>query len=615
MKFTKWFKFKKPDPLDTVNINDLNDSFDMIDEKLKETTDENKNLLSMFKNLIINAGNSNAEVAASRGDFDYLPDRLKNFDSHLEHIAINISKFPRLAGETNDLPRFKRAIENLNNGDTLLINDEEYDFGKGNLLIKKAINILGKNKPFYDIITDTMFNGSIIKDGKIQLQSKGYEIRNIGLFSTTVDNGFEANTGECEDVNIINCVSRVYAHSYLFESYQGQVKNINVINCEAYKSIHGFISKATFINFINCKAYNMTNGFPFGFISDNIQGATNKAICKDNKAILCNAYNSKYGFMTYSRDMFSTNNANGITMQRLTLLGCSTHNCVRGLYLGDESTVEGGTSNPVYDIIADNFIQTHDGTIGTTTSIEFKRCRRVKINGFVDSPIITNGILMQDIELDIDSDKVDLGDYQKFKTISGNTSIPRLSFFYMYDNYYKIENTVATNMVGILSDNLDTNKTVYLLINDNFTTIKKDGGNFNLKREYSGLGSYVKLKWNGDKWDEIEGKQVFDQKQHNLLTDGLYMPINTSKFIDVVITETTTNKIKMPNVITEDKVTLFIRPTTGGVSFGGFDTANLINSSEVQTSLTFGTAQVLELFYNRFVNKWVVVNYYQTKYV
>ena len=71
----------------------------------------------------------------------------------------------------------------------------------------------------------------------------------------------------------------------------------------------------------------------------------------------------------------------------------------------------------------------------------------------------------------------------------------------------------------------------------------------------------------------------------------------------------------MPNVITEDKIILFIRPTSGGLSFGGFDTTNLINSSEIQTQLTFGTAQVVELFYNSFVNKWVVVNYYQTKYV
>lgn len=84
MRFTQWFNFKKPEPFDTVNINDLNDSFDLIDEKLKETVDDNKSLSQQFKNLIINAGNSNAEVAASRGNFDYLPKRLDNFDSSLE---------------------------------------------------------------------------------------------------------------------------------------------------------------------------------------------------------------------------------------------------------------------------------------------------------------------------------------------------------------------------------------------------------------------------------------------------------------------------------------------------------------------------------------------------
>lgn len=86
MKLTKWFNFKKPDPLDTVNINDINDSFDLIDEKLKETEDENKSLSSMFKNLIINAGDSNAEVAASRGSYDYLPDRLDSFDEQFNTI-------------------------------------------------------------------------------------------------------------------------------------------------------------------------------------------------------------------------------------------------------------------------------------------------------------------------------------------------------------------------------------------------------------------------------------------------------------------------------------------------------------------------------------------------
>ena len=99
MKFTKWFNFKKPDPLDTVNINDLNDSFDMIDEKLKETENENKNLSSTFKELIINAGNSNAEIVDARVDknngnkFEKIGDRLDAHSAQLETIVQEVNKF------------------------------------------------------------------------------------------------------------------------------------------------------------------------------------------------------------------------------------------------------------------------------------------------------------------------------------------------------------------------------------------------------------------------------------------------------------------------------------------------------------------------------------------
>lgn len=55
--------------------------------EMAENIDNNqKKLDEQFKNLVINEGDSNAEVAASRGSHDWLPDRLDNFDSQLEHI-------------------------------------------------------------------------------------------------------------------------------------------------------------------------------------------------------------------------------------------------------------------------------------------------------------------------------------------------------------------------------------------------------------------------------------------------------------------------------------------------------------------------------------------------
>ena len=65
----------------------IHDGIDAINKEVEGTTEKQNKLGEQFKNLVINEGNSNAEVAASRGSHDWLPDRLDNFDSQLEHIA------------------------------------------------------------------------------------------------------------------------------------------------------------------------------------------------------------------------------------------------------------------------------------------------------------------------------------------------------------------------------------------------------------------------------------------------------------------------------------------------------------------------------------------------
>lgn len=93
MKYTKNYRFKKPEPNDTRNINDINDSFDLVDAKLKETQDKNTNLDETFQQLVIDKGNSNAEIVASRRDkinnksHNSLPDRLDSVSSQLAQKA------------------------------------------------------------------------------------------------------------------------------------------------------------------------------------------------------------------------------------------------------------------------------------------------------------------------------------------------------------------------------------------------------------------------------------------------------------------------------------------------------------------------------------------------
>jgi lysophospholipase L1-like esterase len=66
MQYTTNYNFKKPEATDTVNVNDFNDSFDLVDSTLKSVSDTNESLDTTFQQLVINAGTSNAEIVAAR---------------------------------------------------------------------------------------------------------------------------------------------------------------------------------------------------------------------------------------------------------------------------------------------------------------------------------------------------------------------------------------------------------------------------------------------------------------------------------------------------------------------------------------------------------------------
>lgn len=80
MKYTPNYNLRKPDPTDTVNIEDFNASFDLVDEKLG-------GLDNTFNQLIINAGSSNAEIVAARGTEVSLPIRMDKHAAELAEIA------------------------------------------------------------------------------------------------------------------------------------------------------------------------------------------------------------------------------------------------------------------------------------------------------------------------------------------------------------------------------------------------------------------------------------------------------------------------------------------------------------------------------------------------
>lgn len=74
--------------------------------------------------------------AASQADLDAANARINN----LYAKRINLSDYPRLPGETNDIGRFNRAIADMNDGDTLIVPNDYYY--AENITINKSISIV-----------------------------------------------------------------------------------------------------------------------------------------------------------------------------------------------------------------------------------------------------------------------------------------------------------------------------------------------------------------------------------------------------------------------------------------------------------------------------------------
>lgn len=105
----------------------LADGLAAINKETENTTSRQRHLEDTFDQLIINEGNSNAEIVDARvgengSSFEKLGDRIDNFDSQLATIA-SLVRFPRVVPEIDDTGRMQRALDT---GKIVHITDGEY---------------------------------------------------------------------------------------------------------------------------------------------------------------------------------------------------------------------------------------------------------------------------------------------------------------------------------------------------------------------------------------------------------------------------------------------------------------------------------------------------------
>ena len=320
----------------------IHDGIDAINKEVESTTSRQVDLESIFDQLVINAGNSNAEIVDARvkddgTSYTKLGDRLDEVDSQLEHIE---NKF------TNKIiARNVSDIENApNNSEIFIVNGT---YGNVNLNDKNDLKIYSVGATF-----DGLFNikncKNIVIDG---LRFTGQHDKNV----------------------LINDYAYIYFNKCVFDNFG--TWGIYVLKAKDTNGITGgttstplFIDKCLFINHTDdtgscigltedAEYTNIINN-EFRKVASAVKGSGANAIIRDNTIMDCNGKFSSSNALIYLKDS-ATNSAkcqilnnrinhnSGITA--IYVKGDVTRNELRYSIIGNHILVHGGT----YGIVAE----------------------------------------------------------------------------------------------------------------------------------------------------------------------------------------------------------------------------------------------------------------------
>lgn len=246
----------------------IHDGIDAINKEVESTTNRQEHLEGTFDQLIINSGNSNAEIVDARvgengKSYAKLGDRLDEVDSQLEHIAINISDYSDsvviVDGKEDWKYAFDKAFTDLLDGGTLLIPKHNYYISTRATLDNKkniTINCAGKIMPIdgrvpligtftFTNLQDCVING-LHMDGNIdnitytntfgsQSLLRMDNCRNIIFnnikFENTCENGFNSN-GNLSNIIFNNIeVNNIGEHGLYFGGTNCNNIRFNNITC------------------------------------------------------------------------------------------------------------------------------------------------------------------------------------------------------------------------------------------------------------------------------------------------------------------------------------------------------------------------------------------------
>ena len=315
--------------------------------------------------------------------------------------------------------------------------------------------------------------------------------------------------------------------------------------------------------------------------------------------------------------MHSEDNSNNIILSKVNISQFTSKNCTTAFVFGDGLiTTPGVTYNSIYDISSISCKAEHSEN--SQTSLEIKKVNRLTFEGYIDGKIVHNGFIVRDINLKIQSPYGNRNKLVDYIVVNDNNSFPRLELKNMYENTVKFQNTKTTIVNGLLGGNFNEGDVLTLIIDDEFTFIKSESNLILNKPIYSNKGTWIKLKYNGDKWEEIEHFENGATTQQIDLTSVSTITSSYTNTLDILIPNTTTNKIKLPNPadVPYKQYTLYVRNGNSSgstITYGGLDTNNLVTNTAIKTTLNAGEMQVINIVKSPFISKWLIQNIFNSK--
>lgn len=436
----------------------IHDGIDAINKEVEGTTKEQQKLSDTFKNLTINAGNSNAEIVAARGSKEWLPDRL---DENEEKISVLGSQMEHIHKQEVNVKMFG-AIGN-DNYDNLNAFNETVNYCITNnikkIIVPNGVYVLSDTFKLPSGFTLEGLGDVTLKQTKVNspvLATKEYYENTKPVGKTNIKN-----------INIIGSIENgVNNIGMLIWDYYTNIENCNVNYCGGngikFTSIseNGSLPSGNLVEnrISNCHV-RYTNLTPVYIGEDNnnklTDGIIENCMIKSNQGSECDLYiGSSAGWFVSNIHTY------GSSLSSILLRNCY--------------------QTKVDNIYIENYIDCGIN-IHVQTNVELNNVG-IKVQNTVSessSAIILNksGLNVGDVIVNINN--LSLFNYVTSKKVNGVTN--KSSLIKAYLNNYgvggnNIENIIKTNGGFIYNENILTRKPIV----DGEYTIKYD--NINLKQ-------------------------------------------------------------------------------------------------------------------------------------